>query len=228
MRWLLFCYDPTLPSEPEALRPPCVRVDFVKDSLGMKYLSKVVWSEGMHLGPHHFQVQNRYFEDSIRFAAAALWFETHGLLGCQMDHDALSNGIVAMIHARGILPDGLSFHFPDCDALPVQRPIADLFPVTRDSVTVLLAVPMLRPNGVNCVLAEDPATTELPASRFTAESAVLWDEVSGRDERSVKLGRKNFRLLLDTEPAEGCVTMPVARAMRDNRPSSRRSSPSAR
>ena len=29
----------------------------------MKQLSKVVWSEGMHLGPHHFQVQSRFFEE---------------------------------------------------------------------------------------------------------------------------------------------------------------------
>jgi type VI secretion system protein ImpJ len=31
----------------------------------MKPLSRVVWHEGMHLAQHHFQAQNRYFEDSI-------------------------------------------------------------------------------------------------------------------------------------------------------------------
>ena len=169
----------------------------------------------MYLGPHHFQAQNRYFEDSIRFATSALWFEPYGLLGCQMDSDALSNGIASLIHARGILPDGLSFHFPDCDALPDQRPIADLFPVARDKLTILLAIPERKHNGVNCVLA-DPAKPDGPAaSRFTAESSIIWDEVSGRDEKPVRMGRKNFRLLLDTEPANGCVTIPIARAMRD-------------
>ena len=29
----------------------------------MKHLSRLVWSEGMYLGPHHFQAQSRYFED---------------------------------------------------------------------------------------------------------------------------------------------------------------------
>ena len=34
----------------------------------MKFLSRVVWSEGMHLGPHHFQTQSRYFEDRSGFS----------------------------------------------------------------------------------------------------------------------------------------------------------------
>ena len=50
----------------------------------MKLLSRVVWSEGMYLGPHHFQVQNRYFEDSIRFAASSLWFSSFGLAGVEL------------------------------------------------------------------------------------------------------------------------------------------------
>ena len=51
----------------------------------MKNLSRVVWSEGMYLGPHHFQVQNRYFEDSIRFVTSSLWFESYGLIGVELD-----------------------------------------------------------------------------------------------------------------------------------------------
>ena len=72
----------------------------------MKQLSRVVWSEGMYLGPHHFQVQGRYFEDSIRFATSSLWFEPWGLAGCELDSEALINGTLSVLHARGIFPDG--------------------------------------------------------------------------------------------------------------------------
>ena len=48
----------------------------------MKSLSRVVWSEGMHLGPHHFQAQSRYFEDLVDFTARSLGFGMYGLLGC--------------------------------------------------------------------------------------------------------------------------------------------------
>src|SRR4249919_1450840 len=107
----------------------------------MKLLSRVVWSEGMHLGPHHFQVQSRYFEDSIQFATSSLWFASYGLAGLELDADALYNGAVSLLHARGILPDGLPFNMPECDDLPPPRAIADLIPPTRDGVIVLLGIP---------------------------------------------------------------------------------------
>ena len=177
----------------------------------MNHLSKVVWWEGMYLGPHQFQVQNRYFEDSLRFATSSLWFEPYGLIGCEMDREALINGVVSLIHARGILPDGLSFHMPDCDALPEPRPIAGLFPVTRDAVTVLLAIPPRRRNGLNCV----PDAERTAKVRFAAHTSLQFDENTGLDEQPVRLGRKNLRLLLDTEEAGDLVTLPLARVMRD-------------
>src|ERR1039458_7459202 len=68
----------------------------------MKLLSRVVWSEGMYLGPHHFQAQSRYFEDSIQFAVSSLWFEAYGVAGCELNGEALRNGTVSLVHARGI------------------------------------------------------------------------------------------------------------------------------
>src|SRR5208282_4656445 len=108
--------------------------------------------EGMYLGPHHFQAQNRYFEDVVRFAVSALWYQPYGLLGCGLDEEALRNGTLSLIHARGIFPDGMPFLMPDCDAVPPPRPIASLFPPTRDRLEVALAVPQYRPQGLNCAL----------------------------------------------------------------------------
>jgi type VI secretion system protein ImpJ len=178
----------------------------------MKLLSRVVWSEGMHLGPHHFQVQSRYFEDSIQFATSSLWFASYGLSGLELDADALHNGTVSLLHARGLYPDSLIFNMPESDALPPPRAIADLFPPTRDSITILLAIPPRKPNGFNCAL---PGNSPAADSRFVAESRVLHDENTGIDERPVNLGRKNFRLLVDTEPAGDLLTLPIARIVRD-------------
>ena len=84
----------------------------------MKSLSRIVWAEGMYLGPHHFQAQNRYFEESMHFATASLWKNAYGFSACQFDADALRNGTVALVHARGIFEDGLPFDIPGCDSLP--------------------------------------------------------------------------------------------------------------
>ena len=178
----------------------------------MRSLSRVVWSEGMYLGPHHFQVQSRYFEDSTQFAASSLWFAPYGVAGCQLDADALQNGTLSVLHARGIFSDGLAFEMPECDSLPPARAIADLFPPTRDSVTVLLAIPDRKPGGRNCAMPGEDAVS----ARYVATTSAIRDENTGADERPVNLGRKNLRLLLDTESAEGLTALPIARVMRDN------------
>ena len=184
----------------------------------MKYLSRVVWSEGMYLGAHHFQAQSRYFEDSIHFSTKSLWFEPWGLVGAQLDGEALKNGTVSLLHARGILPDGMAFQMPESDPLPDTRNIADLFPPARDTVTVLLAVAPRRPEGANTLGPADTAASQpngTAALRYRAEIHMLHDETTGRDEKPVHMGRKNIRLLLDTEPADDLVTMPIARITRD-------------
>lgn len=177
----------------------------------MKQLTRVVWSEGMHLGPHHFQAQSRYFEDSIHWATTSLWFAPYGLIGCAMDSEALRNGTLSIVHARGLFPDGLAFNMPECDVLPAARNIVDLISPVRDAATVLLGIPQRKPDGLNVVEAE----SQVNGARYTAEVRSLHDENTGRDEKPVKLGRKNMRLLLDDEVSEDTVALPVARVKRD-------------
>jgi len=177
----------------------------------MKNLSRVVWSEGMYVGPHHFQAQNRYFEDTIQFSTSSIWYQPYGFCGYNLDAEALRNGTVTLIHARGVFADGLSFHMPEFDELPEPRRIAELFPAMQDSVDILLAVPELRPDGFNCALNE--AERALP-TRYLAEEKPLPDENTGRDVKMIQLGRKNVQLLLSTESAEGMVVLPLARVRR--------------
>jgi type VI secretion system protein ImpJ len=175
----------------------------------MKLLSRVVWSEGMYLGPHHFQVQSRYFEDSIRFAASSLWFSAYGLAGVELDAEALHNGTISLIHARGIFPDGLPFNMPESDELPPPRLVKELFPPTRDGIIVSLAIPPHKPAGSNL------STDEASDARFIVNTRTQHDENNGGDDRKVRMARKNLRLLIDTEPSLGCLVMPLARVKRD-------------
>jgi len=164
----------------------------------------------MHLGPHHFQAQARYFEDSIHFTATALSYAAYGLAGCELDAEALRNGTVALVHARGIFPDGLPFHMPECDPLPEARAIGDLFPPLQDRMLVYLGVPAYRPDGVNCALEDGPNA----AARYVAEVEKVGDENTGRDEKPVRVGRKNIRFYLESELTPELVTLPLARVMR--------------
>ncbi len=178
----------------------------------MRQLSKVVWSEGMHLGPHHFQVQSRFFEEITHFGISKLWYEPYGLVGLELDEQALRNGTVCLVHARGIFQDGLAFNMPESDPLPLAREIADLFPPTHASLTVNLAVPPFRLGSPNCALTDRDKNGR---TRLIAESQTVPDENTGFDEKPLKLGRKNIQILLDTEDPGDMQLLPIARILRD-------------
>jgi type VI secretion system protein ImpJ len=181
----------------------------------MTLLSKVVWHEGMHLAQHHFQTQSRYFEDSIRFALGQLYYKPYGVSACELDANAIANGVVSLVHAQGVMPDGLAFYMPDADAIPDAREIRDVFSPTHDSHLVMLAVPPFVQNGANCDPARAPAHPSSNASRFRLESRSVRDDTTGRDDHVVELGEKNFRLILDSERKSDEVALPIARVHRD-------------
>ena len=173
----------------------------------MKSLSRVVWSEGMYIGPHHFQAQNRYFEDSVHFSTSSLWFEPYGFIGFQIDVESLRNGVFALRHARGVFPDGLSFHMPEFDPLPAPLKIADAFPAMQDSIEIQLAVPEHKADGFNCGLTE---VERLLPLRYFAEERSFADENTGRDAKPIGMGRKNIQFRAGAESAAGMTTMPLA------------------
>ena len=178
----------------------------------MKFLSRVVWSEGMYLAPQHFQTQSRYVEDSIQFATASLWYKPYGLAACQLDHEALKNATVNLVHARGVFPDGLPFHLPESDERPPARVVSDAFLPTRDSQVLHLALPERLLGAPNFSLASNGLS---PQTRYISETRVLRDETNANDEKPVQVGRKNFKLVLDSELHDGLVTLPIARIRRD-------------
>lgn len=176
-----------------------------------KLLSKVVWSEGMYLGPQHFQAQRQSFEDLIHFLVVNLCFEPSGFTAYTLDHEALRNGTVAVNHASGIFPDGLVFQMPEGDTLPPPRPIGESFPPTQEVLGLALAVPLRKPDGRNCA----PADQDSGTTRYVSEEHMLFDENTGHDGRPVRLGRKNIRLLFENEDSDGFSTLPIARVTRD-------------
>ncbi len=178
----------------------------------MRHLSRVVWAEGMYLGPHHFQAQSRYFEDIIHFSADSLWFSAFGLLGYEMNADALRNGTVALSHARGVFEDGLAFDMPSTDQLPDPRQLEAVFPPTSDTLLAYLAIPSRKMLGGNVTL--EPNGRPL-GTRFIAEERMTYDEITGGEEKPIRYGRKTIRLVFETEARDGFEVLPLARIRRD-------------
>lgn len=183
----------------------------------MTQLSRVVWSEGMHLAQHHFQAQSRFHEGAVGFALSHLFFAPYGLVGCELDAEALRNGTAALTHARGIMPDGLPFDFPASDALPAPLAVRERFSPTADAHLLHLVIPAYRPDRANAAAAANGngAASHGGDTRFVPHATLVRDDATGRDEREITLGRKNFRLALDDALPEGAVSLPIARVRRD-------------
>ncbi len=164
----------------------------------------------MYLAPQHFQMQNRYFEDSFRAVTESLWFRAYGLAGCVLDLEAVRNGTVVMVHARGILEDGLCFNTPESDPLPEPLRFGDLFAPEADHVTICLAIPARTPGAI-CALPGTPRNSH----RYIAEERLLPDENTGRESREVLIGRKNLSLITADEVKAERVALPIARVVRD-------------
>lgn len=177
----------------------------------MRMLTKPVWSEGMYLGPQHFQSQNRYFEDALEFCVNSLWRDASGFAGLQVDEDALKNGTLALVHARGLFADGLAFDFPGSDAAPEPRAFASLFSPVADHLDMHFAVPALVRDGQNT----SPAAPNGVVTRYRSLDQLLPDQNTGLDERPVQIAQKNFRLLSDSELSDRYSSLPVARIVRD-------------
>ncbi len=176
----------------------------------MRSLSRVVWREGMHLAQHHFQLQSRWVEESAAFALDQLFFRPYGVVACELDADALLNGTASLIHARGVMPDGIAFQFPD-DAAPAPLRVDEAFAPTDESRRLLLTIAPYRPGEPNCAL--EPRSAD--GLRYTAVTQTLRDDTLGADEKPVALARKNFRLELDP-PGEGRIALPLATIRRDH------------
>src|SRR6202046_727092 len=103
----------------------------------MSWYSKVAWTEGLFLRPHHFQQNDRYhehlLESRVRYATPYPW----GFTALEIDRDLAQQSKFALRRASGIMPDGGLFDFPaEC---PPPAPITT--PETAAGQLILLTMP---------------------------------------------------------------------------------------
>jgi type VI secretion system protein ImpJ len=163
----------------------------------------------MHLGPHHFQTQSRYFEDTLWFLNSNLRQEPWGFLHFSIDTEALRNGLAILNFASGILPDGLIFDLPDCDSVPDPAQLSGLFASTDSEIILHLAIPPRLDQGLDCDLGGGPS------ARYGAVQRTLRDDSVGQGENSVSFARKNLALLSQAQLTDHTVSFPIARVFRD-------------
>ena len=168
--------------------------------------AKILWSEGLTLGPQHFQRQDLYHETRLLRMASALNPNFWGARLLEWNMDALGHNLLEAQAMSLIFPDGEVYEAPATDLLPV--PI-DLTQLRQDinTFTLYAALPTMRPHGAN---AEEGGRYALAES----ETSDLFSDAVPID---VPFLKKRVRLLSHTEPRDGHVSFPVLRIHRDPR-----------
>src|SRR3712207_854439 len=110
---------------------------------------RVVWNEGMLVGPHHFQQSDNYHEGLLNARLSSLVPYEWGVLDLQVSRDAIANGSFELVRCRAVLPDGLLVDVPQTDVAPPARPVAPHFDPEADRLDVYLAVPAQRAGAPN-------------------------------------------------------------------------------
>ncbi|MGD8784030.1 MAG: type VI secretion system baseplate subunit TssK [Thioalkalispiraceae bacterium] len=166
--------------------------------------SKVVWSEGMFLNPHHFQQQERYFERYIDGKCSAYGAYGWGIHDLEVDQELLKLGKISIIKAKGVFPDGTPFSFPDQNDSP---PVFEVPENTHDKV-VYLAIPVKRPGAVDILEEEE---TQGLARYYAAKQDARDVSYDGSDSIEIDIGKLRFRLLLESDDMSGYAGIGILR-----------------
>lgn len=171
----------------------------------MSWNSKVIWSEGMFLRPQHLQQLQRHVDCLVEGRTGPTSVCPWGFASVVIDEAALAMGKLAIVSARGILPDGTPFDFPSQDGAP--QPLE--FPAASKDEKVLLALPLRRSAALE---ADIEGRDSSGLTRYAAEEIDIPDNtLASAPAALVQVGRLRLSLMLESEATDAYATLGVAR-----------------
>ncbi|PHV06723.1 type VI secretion system baseplate subunit TssK [Janthinobacterium sp. BJB412] len=177
----------------------------------MSLPSKVLWAEGLSLGPQLFQQLDRYHEARLQRISSAINPDLWGVRALGWNIDRLSNGKLASHAMSLIFQDGEIYEAPGPDELPVEVDLGKL-PLSELSFTFYAALPVLKEHGGN-LTDPDPNAIQMGA-RYTQNAAETVDLFTDGISLDVAYLRKRVQLLSHLEPRDDYVSFPVVRVRR--------------
>jgi type VI secretion system protein ImpJ len=171
----------------------------------MSWTSKVVWSEGLFLRPHHLQQSDRYMEALLESRVRHVTPYPWGFSTIEIDRDLAQQSKFSVRRAAGVMPDGTPFDIPGSSPLPAPIDV----PESAGKQLLWLSLPL---GSANTREVEDAEAES--ASRYYPASEVLIDATSPlriEEEIDVAHPRLSFELRRTAKP--GYVGLPIARVL---------------
>jgi len=170
----------------------------------MSWESKVLWTEGMFLQPHHFQQADRYHEALVAGIAARIAPYAWGVSALRIDTELLKVGQFMLRACSGLTQDGAVFRVPDFDDHP---PALDVPSDVKDCV-VYLTVPQRRQGAMDV----DMSGTELSAARLRPSELEITDTTGrGRKQTRLAVGKMRLQFALEVDDLADRLAIPIAR-----------------
>ncbi|MEG0885087.1 MAG: type VI secretion system baseplate subunit TssK, partial [Janthinobacterium sp.] len=110
--------------------------------------SKLLWSEGLAIGPQQFQQLDRYHEARLQRLASLMNPHLWGVQGVSWNPDALANNSLRADAMSLVFQDGELFDAPLGDVLPSAVDLSRL-PASEHGFTFYAALPALQEHGGN-------------------------------------------------------------------------------
>ncbi|RDC74064.1 type VI secretion system baseplate subunit TssK [Rhodovulum sp. 12E13] len=170
----------------------------------MSWDSKVLWTEGLFMQPHHFQQADRYHEALVAGLARRVAPYAWGVSDLAIDEAALKVGQFALKHAAGLTQDGAVFRIPAAD----DHPPALVVPPTIKECVVLLTVPQRREGAAEV----DLSGAEQSVSRLRPAEQDVVDVMSQqRKPATVGVGKLRLQFALAVDDLSDKLAIPIAR-----------------
>lgn len=170
-----------------------------------------LWNEGALLSPQQFQQQSEWEAFSRAglsiLASAFPW----GVEQVEFNEALLASGRVQVQTLRLWLPDGTLIDTRISDLPPEPREVTLPVSGRADSVTVLVALPVMQFGIVNVQTENVPAERPL---RYREEWVTIQDAF-GEEEEPIAVARFNLAFRFDHESNDAWQTCAVARLLRD-------------
>lgn len=170
----------------------------------MSWDSKVLWTEGLFLQPHHFQQSDRYMESLVSGLARRVGSYLWGVTAIEIDDEVLKIGQFAIKSCHGLTHDGSVFRVPSIEDHP---PAMDVPETIKDCV-VYLTVPQRRQGAVEV----DMTGAELSSARLRPTELEITDVTSsGKKAVTMGVGKMRLQFALEVDDLADRLCIPIAK-----------------
>jgi len=173
----------------------------------MSRADRPLWAEGLLLGPHHFQQQERFLLAANEAAARRNGPYPFGFTTLEIDEAGLAEGVVRLVAAAGLFSDGTPF------VLPADAPLPEPLAIAPDARGLLVSLALPRLDGDAKDFAENRA--ENAFARYVIDDLAVDDRHTPAldSQETLFVGRLWTRLILEGPGEAAFHTVPVARVL---------------